>query len=312
MTSTWIYFKILLTRSWTRQALHERLAAEPRTRLRYQCSPYFANTALFPFIDQIERVAHIGRDDTTDAKLDKLEEMFAPMGITEEELHLFGGMLSIPTSGRYPALEISPLRQKEKLIEAVARSIVKVSSRLPTLLVFEDAHWSDPTSIETLTAIIENVQRARVLVVITYRPEFKPSWGSYACVTTHFINRLARRYGTAIVDQLTAGKPLPPQVLAQIVAKTDGVPLFVEELTKTVLESGLLVDKGDHYEMEGPLPPLAIPATLHDSLMARLDRLAPVKETAQIGAALGASSPMNLSRRFPRCQTRSFSTRSIS
>jgi class 3 adenylate cyclase/predicted ATPase len=269
------------------QALHERLAAEPHSRLRYQCSPYFANTALYPFIDQMERIARIGRDDTTDVKLDKLEEMFAPMSVTEEELHLFGGMLSIPTSGRYPALEMSPQRQKEKLIETVAKSIIKVSSRLPTLLVFEDAHWSDPTSLEALTAIIENVQRSRVLVVITYRPEFKPSWRSYAYVTTHLINRLARRYGTAMVDQITGGKRLPPQVLEQIVAKTDGVPLFVEELTKTVLESGLLVDKGDRYELEGPLPPLAIPATLHDSLMARLDRLAPVKETAQIGAALG-------------------------
>jgi predicted ATPase len=155
------------------------------------------------------------------------------------------------------------------------------------LLIFEDAHWSDPSSIEALSAIIQHIQASRVLAVVTYRPEFNPTWNRYGYVTAHTINRLGRRHGSAMVERVTGGKSLPAEVLAQIVAKTDGVPLFIEELTKTVLESGLLIDKGDHYELARSLPPLAIPATLHDSLMARLDRLAPVKETAQIGAALG-------------------------
>ena len=269
------------------QALHEHIASQLHTRLRYQCSPYFANTAFYPFIDQIERVGRLARDDPIDAKLDKLEKMLALTGVNAEELQLLAAMLSIPTGDRYPPLKMSPQRQKEQLIGTIARQITKLSSRTPILLVFEDAHWSDPTSIDALGAIIENIQTCRVLALVTYRPEFKPMWGRSAYVTSHTINRLARRFGSAMVERITGGKTLPDDVLAQIVAKTDGVPLFVEELTKTVLESGLLIDKGDHYELEAPLPPLAIPATLHDLLMARLDRLAPVKETAQIGAALG-------------------------
>ena len=269
------------------QALHEHIASQLHTRLRYQCSPYFANTAFYPFVDQIERVGRLARDDPIDVKLDKLEKMFALTGVNAEELQLLAAMLSIPTGNRYPPLEMSPQRQKEQLIGTIARQITKLSSQAPILLVFEDAHWSDPTSIDALGAIIENIQTCRVLALVTYRPEFKPMWGRSAYVTSHTINRLARRFGSAMVERITGGKTLPDDVLAQIVAKTDGVPLFVEELTKTVLESGLLIDKGDHYELEAPLPPLAIPATLHDSLMARLDRLAPVKETAQIGAALG-------------------------
>jgi predicted ATPase len=269
------------------QVLHERIADEHHTRLRYQCSPYYANSALYPFVDQAERVARFHREDSPATKLDKLEGLFAPTQASAEHLALFAGMLSIPTEGRYPPLDMSPQLLKEQLIQALAGRILKLSENVPVLLVFEDAHWSDPTSVEVLTGVIENMQRAKILAVITHRPEFTPPWGPHAHVARHTIGRLPRRLGAAMVEQVTGGRALPPEVLSQIVAKTDGVPLFVEELTKTVMESGLLVDKGDHYELAGELPPLAIPATLHDSLMARLDRLAPVKETAQIGAALG-------------------------
>lgn len=269
------------------ETLQRQIATEVHTRLRYQCSPYYTNTALYPFIDQIERVAKLRRDDIASANLDKLEATFAATAITSEALQLLAAMLSIPTADRYPPLELSPQRQKEKLIETIAAQIFAIASLAPVLLILEDAHWSDPTSIEALGAIIASLPSARILALITYRPEFKPTWSGHAHVTTHSVNRLARRQGAVMVEQVTGGKTLPEEVLAQIVAKSDGIPLFVEELTKTVLETGLLVDKGDHYALQGPLTPLAIPATLQDSLMARLDRLAPVKETAQIGAALG-------------------------
>ena len=155
------------------------------------------------------------------------------------------------------------------------------------LAIYEDVHWADPTTLELLDRAVDEVQRLPVLVIITFRPEFVPRWTGHGHVTALSLSRLGRRQGTAVVDRVTGGKLLPQEVLEQILAKTDGVPLFVEELTKAVLESGLLEDRGDHYELTGPLPPLAIPTTLQDSLMARLDRLAPVKEVAQIAACIG-------------------------
>ena len=151
----------------------------------------------------------------------------------------------------------------------------------------EDAHWIDPTSAELFGMVIDRIQRLPVLLLIAFRPEFIPPWTGYAHVTSLSLSRLGQRQVTQMVERLTSGKALPAAIVDQIVERTDGVPLFVEELTKTVLESGLLADAGDHYELSGPLPPLAIPSTLHDSLMARLDRLAPVKEVAQIGAVIG-------------------------
>jgi class 3 adenylate cyclase/predicted ATPase len=269
------------------QVLHQQIASEHHSRLRYQCSPYYSNTSLYPFIDQMERVAHFESSDDANIKLDKLEQLLATTQASAEHLALFAAMLSISTGGRYPALEMSPQRQKERLIEALTAQVLELSKHLPVLLLFEDAHWSDPTSIEVLNAVIEHMQRSRILAVITHRPEFVSAWSRHTHVTNHTIGRLPRRLGAAMVQRVTGDKPLPAEVISQIVAKTDGIPLFVEELTKTVIDSGLLADKGDHYELDGPLPTLAIPATLHDSLMARLDRLAPVKETAQIGAALG-------------------------
>jgi predicted ATPase len=200
---------------------------------------------------------------------------------------LLAALLALPTGDRYPPLTLSPQRQKERTLEALVDQFVERSRQQPVVCLFEDAHWSDPTSLELLDLLVYRVPALRVLVVITARPEFVSRWGGYAHVTTHTLNRLTRREGAALVAAVTGGKALPPAVLEQIVAKTDGVPLFAEELTKMVLESHLLVDQGDHYALAGALPPLAIPATLQDALLARLDRLATVKEVAQVGAVLG-------------------------
>ena len=200
---------------------------------------------------------------------------------------LIAALLGLPTDGRYPLLDLTPQRQKQRTLEALVEQLEGSRRRRPVLLAYEDVHWIDPTTQELLGLTIERIQRLPVLLLITFRPEFGPPWSAQPHVSALALTRLGRREGAALVEQVVRDKALPDEVAAQIVAKTDGVPLFVEELTKTVLESGLLRDAGDHYELLGPLPPLAIPATLHNSLLARLDRLAPVKEVAQIGAALG-------------------------
>ena len=210
----------------------------------------------------------------------------APTGL-EQAVPLIAALLGLPTEGRYPALDLTPQRQKQLTLAALVEQLEGLAAAQPVLLAYEDVHWSDPTTQELLGLTIERVQRLPVLLLITYRPEFSPPWPAQPHVSALALSRLGRREGAALVERVVRDKPLPDEVAAQIVAKTDGVPLFVEELTKTVLELGLLKDAGDHYELAGPLPPLALPSTLHDSLLARLDRLAPVKEIAQIGAALG-------------------------
>ena len=172
-------------------------------------------------------------------------------------------------------------------MQALVDQLAGLAAQQPVLALYEDVHWIDPSTLELLGLVIERIQQLPVLVLITFRPEFQPPWTGQAHVTTLTMSRLGRRQGADLVARVTGDKPLPAEIVEQIVARTDGVPLFVEELTKTVLESGLLADAGDRYELSGPLPPLAIPTTLHDSLMARLDRLAPVKEVAQIGAVIG-------------------------
>jgi hypothetical protein len=197
-------------------------------------------------------------------------------------------------------------------MQALVDQLAGLAAQQPVLALYEDVHWIDPSTLEFLGLVVERIRQLPVLVLITFRPEFPPPWAGQAYVTTLTLSRLGRRQGAAIVERLTGGKPLPGEILEEIVAKTDGVPLFVEELTKTVLESGLLRDAGDHYELSGPLPPLAIPATLHDSLMARLDRLAPVKEVAQIGAASVGSSRTSYLRRWRRCPRTCWATSSNS
>jgi class 3 adenylate cyclase/predicted ATPase len=269
-------------------ALREQLTGESYTPLSHFCSPYHANSALNPVVSLLERAAGFSRDDTPEARLDKLEALLA-QGTERlaEAVPLIADVPGIPTGERYSSPNLSPQRKAQRTLEVLVEQVEGLASRQPVLALYEDAHWIDPTTLEALGLLIDRVQRLPVLVLITGRPEFVSPWGGHAHVTQLSLARLTRRHGAAIVTRLTGGKMLPEQVLDAIVARTDGVPLFVEELTKTVLESGLLQDAGDHFELAGPLPSLAIPSTLQDSLVARLDRLAPVEELAQIGAVIG-------------------------
>src|SRR5262249_38515958 len=269
-------------------AVGERIAGEPHTRLRYQCSPYHTNSALHPFIAQLERAAGFKADDTSDQRLDKLEALLA-MGASrvEDVAPLFAALLSIPFGERYAPLALSPMQQRRRTLAALLDQFEGLARRQPILLSFEDAQWADATSLELLDLMVERVRQLPMLALFTFRPEFEPPWGGLPNVGTLTLGRLDRSNVESMVAQVTRGRVLPVEVLKQIVTKTDGNPLFIEELTKTVLEAGILVEDAKGYRLDGPLPPLAIPETLQDSLMARLDRLAPVREIAQIGAAIG-------------------------
>jgi hypothetical protein len=267
------------------RALFETLAGEPHLRLRYFCSPHHRDSALFPVTSQLARAAGFAREDTAEQRLAKLEALLARAGRLTEGIAPIAELLSLP--GSHPAPQLSPQERKQKTLEALLAQLDGLAAQQPVLMLFEDAHWIDPTSLELLTSIVERVQGLPVLLLITARPEFTLPWPGHAHVTGLSLTRLTRREGVALVDRITGGKALPGEVLEQILARTDGVPLFIEELTKTIVESGMLTDTGDRYTMAGPLPPLAIPTTLQDSLMARLDRHAPVKEVAQIAACIG-------------------------
>ena len=261
---------------------------ERHTRLSYYGSPFYRDSALHPVIDQLERAAGLTRDDRPEQRLSKLEALLAQSALdVDAAMPLIAALLSVPTGDRYPLLAMTPQRQKDETLQTLLTQLASLAAREPVLMMFEDAHWIDPTSIELLGRAIELVRRLPVLGVITFRPEFVPPWTGQPHVTSLLLERLSRRQGAKMVARLTEGRALPTAIFEQIVVRTDGVPLFVEELTKMVLELGLLTDQGDHYELAGPLPPLGIPATLQDSLMARLDRLGSVKEVAQIGAAIG-------------------------
>ena len=270
------------------RVLLDRLVREPHVRLRYQCSPHHVNTAFYPFISQLERAASFSAGDDDDIRLDKLEALLR-RGSDDiaDSVPRLAVLLSIGTGDRYPALEIAPQAHKQQTQKALLDQLSGLAERQPVLVMFEDLHWADPTTLEVLEQMVDRIQEWPVLAIVTYRPEFQPPWIGRTHTTTLTLNRLSRRQGAAIVADLTDGKPVPRAVLDQILEKTDGVPLFVEELTKTVLESGLLEEWDDRYVLSGPLPTLAIPSTLHDSLIARLDHLAPVKEMAQTGAVIG-------------------------
>jgi class 3 adenylate cyclase/tetratricopeptide (TPR) repeat protein len=266
--------------------LRERLA-EPHTTLRYQCSPHYTNSALYPIIEQIEFAARFARDDTPEQRLDKIEALLTGSAARlAESAPLIAALLSLPTH-RYPPLNLSPQRQKEKTLELLVGQVEATAHRGPVLMVFEDMHWVDPTSQEWLEAFVAKLQGLPVLLVATHRPEYAPPWVGQPNVTRLALHRLERSKVAQFVGEMTVGRVLPPEVLEEILSHTDGVPLFVEELTKSVLESGLLREEGGHYTLLAPLPALAIPTSLRDSLAARLDRLAPVKEIAQIGACIG-------------------------
>jgi class 3 adenylate cyclase/predicted ATPase len=270
------------------RALRQELSGEPHVALSHFCSPYHTNSALHPIIAQLERAAGFAPGDEPAARRTKLEELLGQVTAQlEEALPLLGALLGLPADAHYPVPNLSPQRQKQRTLEVLIEQLAGLAQGRPVLELYEDVHWADPSTLELLDLMVERVRALEVLAVLTYRPEFSPPWTGRAHVTSLPLNRLGRRQGAAMVERITGGKALPSEVLGQIVARTDGVPLFVEELTKTVLESGLLRDAGDRYELTGPLPPLAIPATLHDSLLARLDHLAPVKEVAQTAAVIG-------------------------
>lgn len=273
------------------RALRERLSRETYTPLHYQCSPYHGSSALYPFIAQLERAAGFRPGDDAAMRLTKLESL---LGQGTKDVAavapLFADLLTIPVGDRYPPLDLAPQRRKERLFAAMLDQLAGLAARQPVLQLFEDVHWSDPTTLELLGLGIERAQDLSALLLVTFRPEFTPPWADHAHLTRLTVDRLSGRQVAAMVARI-AGKPVPAAVTRRIVARTDGVPLFVEELTRTVIESGLLLDKGDRYAPAGPLPALAIPETLQDSLMARLDRAPAAKELAQIAAAIGREFP---------------------
>ena len=268
-------------------ALEERLHAEPHLRLRYFCSPYHQDSALHPFIDELGRASGFMRDDPPASKLEKLEALLALAAPPDEDVVFFADLMSLPSSERHQLPNLSPQRKKERTLEALIRQLKGLACQQPVVMIFEDAHWIDPTSRELLDLIVERVRSLPALLIVTFRPEFQPPWTGQPQVTMLALNRLDRHDRTALVEQIAGGKALPDEVVAQIADRTDGVPLFVEELTKSVLESGVLREEADRYVLDRALPPFAIPTSLHDSLMARLDRLASVRRVAQIGAAIG-------------------------
>jgi class 3 adenylate cyclase/predicted ATPase len=268
-------------------AFNERLDAEPAIRLRHFCSSYHQHSALFPVVDRLARAAGFALEDSPAIKLEKLEALLARAPPPEDDIALFADLLSLPPSDRYSRPNLSPQRKKERTLEALVQQLEGLAGQQPVVMVFEDAHWIDPTSRELLDLTVERVRSLPVLLIVTFRPEFQPPWAGHPQVTTLTLNRLDRQDSIALVQQITGGRALPEEVINQIADRTDGVPLFVEELTKSVLESGFLREETDRYVLDRALPALAIPTSLHDSLMARLDRLASVRLVAQIGAAIG-------------------------
>ena len=268
-------------------ALLDHLATEPHARLRYFCSPQHTNSALYPIIGQLERAAGLAHDDKPQAKLDKLEAVFAQTSTSIQDAALLADLLSLPNDGRFPVLELDPQERRHRTLEALRAQISILAIQRPLLMIFEDVHWIDPTSLEALGRIVDRIETLPALLVITFRAEFRAPWIGQAHVTSVALNRLAQRDVSAMIAQLVRSRrDMPEDVIAEIVERTDGIPLFVEEMTKAVLEAEseraarrvlVAIPSGDSV----------VPASLHASLIARLDRLGPAKEVAQIGAAIG-------------------------
>ena len=271
-------------------ALLEAIASGPHTRLRNFCSPQHTDSPLYPTIGQIERAAGFTRDDTSQAKLDKLDTLLAQSSTSAHDGALFAEMLSLPNDGRYPTLELTPQQRRQRTLEALVLQVTTVSRQNPVLMIFEDMQWADPTSLELFGRIVDKIPTLRVLLLVTFRPEFESPWIGRPYVTALTVNRLAEREVGAMIDGLVGNKLLPANVRQDIFERTDGIPLFVEEMTKAVLEAE---SEGEARRTAAavPSPAPAVPASLHASLMARLDRLGPAKEVAQIGAAIGREFP---------------------
>ena len=264
----------------------ERLPGEPHTRLRYFCSPQHTDSALYPIIGHIERAANFAREDDAKTRLDKLEVVLSRSSMSGEDAALLAEMLSLPNDGRYPALDLAPHQRRQRTLAALARRIEGIARETPVLMIYEDAHWADPSSLEAIGLLVDKIEALRLLLFVTFRPEFVPPWAGRPHVTALTINRLAPREVTALIDRVAGDKPLAANIRQDIVERADGIPLFVEEMTKAVLEAE---GEGAAARMvaAAPSPALAVPASLHASLMARLDRLGPAKGVAQIGAAIG-------------------------
>ena len=266
--------------------LLERLAAEPHTRLRYFCSPQRTDSAFFPIIRQMERAAGLAHDDTAQAKLDKLDAVLAQSFTPSQSAALFAELLSLPNDGRYPTVNLVPRQRRQRTLEALTTQLEALARERPVVMIFEDVHWIDPTSLEALGRAVDRIRTLGVLLIVTYRPEFEPPWIGRPYVTPLTINRLGEQEIAAMIDRVAGNKPLPASIQRDIIERTDGIPLFVEEMTKAVLEAE---SEGAERQTAAAVPflALAVPASLHASLMARLDRLGPAKDVAQIGAAIG-------------------------
>jgi class 3 adenylate cyclase/tetratricopeptide (TPR) repeat protein len=270
------------------RVLREHLAPDTHHVLECHGSPYYQHSALHPVIDMVERALRFGPMDSAPERIGRLEALLREYGAADPQLvPLFAGLLDLPLAGRHAPVDLAPWQLRQRTMDAVVQLLIAAARQSPLLFIVEDLHWVDPSTLELLGVLLEQQTSARILTLLTFRPEFMPAWAVSAQHVTLALERLPREHVEVLVTRVAGGKTLPADVCRQVVARTDGIPLFVEELTKTVLESGLLRERENHYELAGPLPPLAIPATLHDSLMARLDRLAAVKEVAQLGATIG-------------------------
>jgi predicted ATPase len=263
-------------------ALLERLASEPHTRLRYFCSPQHTDSAFYPIIGQIERAAGLAYDDAPQARLDKLDALLAQTSTSAQDAALFAEMLSQPNDSRYPALELTPQQRRQRTLEALTAQLAGLASQQPVLMIVEDAHWVDPTSPEVFGRTVNQIKTLPALLIVTFRPDFNAPWAGQSHVTSLTLNRLGEREAAAIITRLVGNKELPADVMGEILERTDGIPLFVEEMTKAVVEAK---SEGAARRTVAavPSPALAVPASLHASLIARLDRLGPAKEVAQIG-----------------------------
>src|SRR5271168_861563 len=267
-------------------ALLERLAGEPHTRLRYFCSPQHTDSPFYPILGQMERAAGLAHDDAPPAKLDKLDAVLAVTATSIEDAALFAEMLSLPNDGRYPVLDLTAPQRRQRTFEALVSQTQALTRQNPVLMIFEDAHWTDPTSLEAFGRTVDRIDGLRALLIVTFRPEFEAPWIGRPHVTAVTLNRLAQREIDDMIDRVAGNKLLSANIRRDIVERTDGIPLFVEEMTKAVLEAE---GEGEARRTAAaiPSPALSVPASLHASLMARLDRLGPAKEVAQIGAAIG-------------------------
>jgi class 3 adenylate cyclase/tetratricopeptide (TPR) repeat protein len=261
-------------------AFSRRVAGERHLRRRYFCSPLHTSSPLHPIIGQLERLAGLAREDDARTKLDKLDALLALSSTPRQDAALLAEMLSLPNDGRFPASDLAPPERRRKTLEALSRNIETISRDCPVLMVFEDAHWADPSSLEALSRLVDRVNCLRVLLFVTFRPEFVAPWVGRPHVTALAINRLAPREAGVLIERVAGGRPIAERVLRHIIERSDGIPLFVEEMTRAVLETE---DEGSAAPSRAP----AVPASLHASLMSRLDRLGSAKSVAQVGAAIG-------------------------